>query len=811
MSEREDRRENRSRERSPFTAGGGAHAGAGRLLPSLRPVGGGLDPEREDPVTRHRLARARREAEAGGVATVPQGGHQEEPAEEAGIAAEEGPAYDGEEDLRWRPLIDPVKVIAGIARSKKLIAAATVAGALLGVAIAISIPKKYEATTELIADPRNLQITDHDLTQPGIASDATLAIVENQVRVLTSGTVLDQVATKLNLFQDPEFNGQGQGFPGVMALVRSLFSGDDAPGAGGEERRHAIVIRNLAESLTVERGSKTFVISIGARSESGEKSALIANTMADIFLQTYGQLQSDTASRATGELTGRLDELRKEVEEAERNLETFKAEHDLIDAQGRLISDDELLKLNEQLTVARARTLELNAKAASARGISVDSVVAGTLPEEISSDAMNDLRSQYAKLKQDADKADAQLGPRHPQRLALEAQLAGARSRIAGELRRIASSLQTELKRAVQLEQELSSRLAQLKVRSGDVNSDLVTARELERKASTRRAVYESYLLRAKQTGEQQSINTANISVISKAYPPLDPAGPSRALISLLGLLLGFASGVGFGAVRGAYESLRETADRRARPMPSAARRAAPADPSAYGPFAFGEPASVETPSASVRARGNPMEALRAAIGNTFHRSPRPQDVGVEGRDEAHEESRSGAGDGDPGDSTKQTESPMHPFYRDPNAPFGWQQPAGYPQPQFQQGVYAQPLYPQPSPYFGAPAMMPQPMAYSTPVLHPQPYAPPLPYAYPQPQPWAMHAPAAAAFPHGQPPAPPAPPMAYAPAPVSRPQPAETPVVAEDTTPIEEVRASLREFRDAVRELTESRARRRYF
>ncbi|MGX7876869.1 hypothetical protein ACVDG5_033170 [Mesorhizobium sp. ORM6] len=32
-----------------------------------------------------------------------------------------------------------------------------------------------------------------------------------------------------------------------------------------------------------------------------------------------------------------------------------------------------------------------------------------------------------------------------------------------------------------------------------------------------------------------------------------------------------------------------------------------------------------------------------------------------------------------------------------------------------------------------------------------------------------------------------------------------------EQAPIEEIRASLREFREAVRELTESRARRRYF
>ncbi|TIX78630.1 MAG: succinoglycan biosynthesis protein exop, partial [Mesorhizobium sp.] len=310
---------------------------------------------------------------------------------------------------------------------------------------------------------------------------------------LTSGTVLNKVVDKLNLVNDPEFNGQGSDGLGVMTLIRSILSRHDGPGAD-EGRRRALAVANLAESLSVERGGKTFVISVSATTQDGEKSALIANTMTDVFLQTFGQIQSDTAGRATNELTGRLDELRKGVEVAERKVEDFRAAHDLVDAQGHLISDDEMLKLNQQLAIARARTLELNARAASARSIDVNSVLSGTLPEEINSNTMSELRSQYATLKQEADRAAIRFGPRHPELQALNAQLAGSRERIAAELRRIASSLQVDLRRAVQLEQDLASRLAQLKVRSGDVNSDLVTLRELEREAAAKRSVYEQYL-----------------------------------------------------------------------------------------------------------------------------------------------------------------------------------------------------------------------------------------------------------------------------------------------------------------------------
>jgi succinoglycan biosynthesis transport protein ExoP len=753
-----DNREDWRRERS-LLALGQAVRGEEEPDVSLVSIGDRADPSwREDAATRHRLARSQREARSNPslAATAetsqfqtgreavsaaeprleadeairggyPQARLQEKP---AGVSeahpshAPYAPRYAGEEQRSsrgdadgqaWKPLIDPMQVVRGVARSKLLIVSTTILGAVLGVAIALSTPKKYEATTELIVDPRDLKLTDRDLTQSVVASDATLAIVENQVRVLTSGTVLNKVVDKLNLVNDPEFNGQGSGGLAVMSLIRSVLSRHDGPGSVGETRRRALAVGNLAESLSVERGGKTFVISVSATTPNGEKSALIANTMTDVFLQTFGQIQSDTAGRATDELTARLDELRKGVETAERNVEEFRATHDLVDAQGHLISDDEMLKLNEQLSIARARTLELNARAASARSIDVNSVLNGTLPEEVNSNTMSDLRSQYATLKQEADRAAVRLGPRHPELQALSAQLAGSRDRIAGELRRIASSLQVDLKRAVQLEQDLASRLAQLKVRSGDVNSDLVTMRELEREATAKRSVYEQYLLRAKETGEQKDINTANINVISKAFAPLEPNGPSRAVVALAGLLLGLASGVGLGAMRGAYESLRETATSRSRNKPD--DRRTPVEDKAYR-------AAPPTPLAKVASTeaSGPIHALLSAMRKVMPRRA------------SKEKSM-------PTSSVSPAAASIKPTQR----------ADGYSQ--------------------GEPWQM-QPPATGHPYSQPEAGREPYPQAPLAPQ---------------------------------------APNAADQQTQIDEIRASLREFREAVRELTESRSRRRYF
>src|SRR5690606_29826064 len=219
---------------------------------------------------------------------------------------------------------------------------------------------------------------------------------------------------------------------------------------------------------------------VSARTGDPEKSALIANTISELFLANAG----GGAAQTTGSMGERLAELRAGVEEAERAIADYKAQNGLVDAQGRLISDDEILRLSERLSAAQARTVELNARAASTREANVDSIVTGSLPEQYASSTLTDLRSRYAASRQQVDRLGVKLGPRHPELLSARAELEGTRQEISDELRRVAAALQTELTRAVREEQELASQLAEMKARQGDIGGELVALRELEREAA---------------------------------------------------------------------------------------------------------------------------------------------------------------------------------------------------------------------------------------------------------------------------------------------------------------------------------------
>lgn len=480
----------------------------------------------------------------------------EDPSTKAAVASRNGATAPGDlpngirEERRRAPVsrsaIDPLYIARAVWNAKLPILATTVLGLGAAVLVARVTPKMYVATTQILMDPRDIKVVANEVTPNGLPSEATLALVESQTSVINSSNVLSRVIDEARLEDDPEFNGEAK--RGLVTLLPPALSRLlEQPDAAEADRRYQTLAR-LREALTVGRETKSFVINLSIDSSDPEKAARLANLTADVFIEEQGRVQSETARRATMALSSRLSELRQSVVNAERAVEDYKSRNALIGVGGRLVDDEYITRINDQLAKARGDITALRVKADSMRTASVEDVVRGTLPEELSSEALVRLRQTYSDLAQQAAVLATKLGPRHPQRIASEGALTASRHAIAGELSRIVAAAQTELARAVETEKNLTSQIGALKDKQVETSGSFVKLRELEREVDASRAVYEAFLLRARETSEQESFNTANVRVISEATPPLQPFGLSRKTMIAAGGIVGFLVGVGIAA-----------------------------------------------------------------------------------------------------------------------------------------------------------------------------------------------------------------------------------------------------------------------
>jgi polysaccharide biosynthesis transport protein len=475
--------------------------------------------------------------------------------------------YNGDDHYHWhaasgggqfedgtRPLLDASILISAVWRFRKLIAGAAVAGAVLGVLMALSTPHKFYAESRLFVDPREIRVTEDDIRNQQLSTEAMLAITDSQLQILSSTSVLEKVIGDLGLDRDPEFNGSmsSGGISGGISLIRELFTGKNATTEGEQK-----ALNKLRDALSVGRDAKTFVIIVGVDTRDPEKSALIANKIVETYLDSEGQAQSSLLERTSESIDTRINSLRADLDAAEREVERFKAENGLVGVGGQYIDDKEILALSDQLANARAMKVGIRVKADNLARVKIGDVLSGAFPEELLSSNLSELRKQYAQTKSTAESLATRLGPRHPQYISAMQSLETITNEISAELRRIVASSQTELQRAVETEQELASQMAVAKSRAIDQSVELVTLRELERKAAATRGIYEAFLTRSRETSERSNLSTRNVRVISPAEAPLQPMGPSRKFIVLGGMIAGLFAGLGLALLAGAVESIR--------------------------------------------------------------------------------------------------------------------------------------------------------------------------------------------------------------------------------------------------------------
>lgn len=435
-------------------------------------------------------------------------------------------------DMREAPaaVIDFRGLATAFGRRKKLIAAITGTCALLALVIALFMTPRYVSQIKILIDPRGLQILPNDLSPAAASADATFAVVESQVQVITSTEVLEKVITKLNLTSDPEFAAGD--------------SGDSAGSSADGDARTRAVLRTLRKRIDVRRPDRTFVLDVSVwTSSSPEKSKQIADAIAQAYLEVQVQTQTEAASRTAKALESRLSTLRQNLTNAEKQVETYRIQNNLVGGQGNLLSERELTDLTNQLSAQRIRGAELLARMDILRKRNPNNPPIDTIAEALQSQTMFDLRARYAEARKVETDSAVSLGPLHPAVITARAQVKQIRELIDAELARIQRSLETEYQRTKSVEGELNRQIIAARQVSAAGQPPVQKLKDLENDVAAQRVVYETLQRRAKEVREEGMLDRTNSRVISPAaIQPAQYVVP-RTLVVAGGLFIGLLAG----------------------------------------------------------------------------------------------------------------------------------------------------------------------------------------------------------------------------------------------------------------------------
>ena len=456
--------------------------------------------------------------------------------------------------------LDLGRIFSALWQGRTIILSTAALALFAAVLFVLVAPHRYTAFTEILLEPSDLRAVANEAKPPNPASDTALLQVDSQVRVITSDAVLRRVVDREDLAHDPEFT---RGPSLLRGLLDSISTALHRHQTAAKPDAALAALNEFRRRVQVKRAERTYVVDISVNSEEAAKAARLANAVAQAYLDDQTQVRADAARQVSRSLTARLNELKQSVQTAEDRVQAFKVSYNIVGANGQLVNEQQLADLNNQLAAVRARTAAAKARLDQIEALQRSKVEIGAFPEAVQSQTITALRTQYAEIMRREAEQTTSLGERHPAVIEIKAQAERLKRMIADEVNRIALAARADYETAKTNEDLLTRNVDALKRSTLDTNAAMVTLRELERDVQASRAVYEAFLVRARETGEQERLDTKNIHVISNAELPLNRSWPpSSSLIGLAALFLGVAAGSGLALLRSSG-----TAPIRAEPM----------------------------------------------------------------------------------------------------------------------------------------------------------------------------------------------------------------------------------------------------
>jgi exopolysaccharide transport family protein len=377
--------------------------------------------------------------------------------------------------------------------------------------------------------------------------------VDTQLQIISSPTVANLVIEQLGLSAD--LAGDASPLGVVMSRVQSFFGKrTDLGRPQSDELTEAFLKR-----LSATRVALTNVIDVSFSWDNPQRAAEIANAIGKAYITDQLNAKFEANRTATLWLQQRIQQLGDQAETAERAVNAYKAEHNIVSSSdGKSVDEQQITDLNSRLVAARAQTADLQARLNRYETVlkqaPTDSTSIGTLDaagsDVLISPIITTLRQQFLELARRESEYSARFGANHLSVVNLRTRMQELRSSIFDEVRRLTETTRSDYNVSQERQQGLEKQLADAVAQSRATNSAEVTLRELESKAKSYRTLYGTFLQRYMGSAQQESFPISEARVIYPAVPPDSKSKPKTILILALALFAGIGIGGGLGMVR---------------------------------------------------------------------------------------------------------------------------------------------------------------------------------------------------------------------------------------------------------------------
>ena len=410
--------------------------------------------------------------------------------------------------------IDPSRILATLRAYPGVFFKVVPLTLLLALLATFLLPKRYEASADVIVDP--IIVDPVSGVPTNLNAAAFIGYVSTQADVIRSERVANGVVDRLKLNEVPYY-------------VDKWRKADD--GRPFDNFASAMLLKYLNVRMAREGN----VIKVDAFGPTAQQAADNANAFVASYLDTVASLRTAPARESSRFLDERLQAADDAVDRARENLVSFQRQAGLavtderVDAENKRLSD-----LTEQLSKLEGEVSESRSRRDTLRESPVDD-----LPEVQDSGLVQSLREEISSVEKEIQRKAATLGSRHPDMIALRGELSALNGRLRTELDRFKSGVSVRMnvdgRRLAELRRQLDAQRAKVLDLRGKREQLAVYQQQFE----TAQENYKAISLRMSRSDLESGNRVSNTMQLSEAVPPAKPASPKLLINLALGLIAG--------------------------------------------------------------------------------------------------------------------------------------------------------------------------------------------------------------------------------------------------------------------------------
>ena len=429
--------------------------------------------------------------------------------------------------------------LASIMWDRKKITGGIIAGCTaIAIATAFILPKQYESTTLVQTRSAGNDISGMKAMAAAmgvnVGGSGSNASPLNYIELMKSRTVLDPIIDNMD-WDDPKKKPTAKDF--------------------------------AKKNLDIQNTKQTNLITVTAKGRTPEEAQMISQGVVDNFLAMQTDKNQQTQSLLVKFLNDRIENAKKESDEAAQKLADFSRENKIyspddqvklaitqLDAYDKAVSDMQAQQKSAQAQYDVA-TQKLGEQKAGAKAYNINdnstvqSIRSQIVAKEV---ALTELRQRYTDQYPDVIAAQKQLNKLR-QSLITEVNNvvdsnAATLNTAQMELLKNQAIAQAQASAAAASEEAIKGKRAEKEKELGEFPDNAMTYMQLDRDAKIKQQIYTSLVNQCEQDKIQEAMESMDIQVIDPAdLPDVDkPAFPRKKLVAAVGLVLGCIIAFGY-------------------------------------------------------------------------------------------------------------------------------------------------------------------------------------------------------------------------------------------------------------------------